>query len=332
MNSLLFKIRYKPVFCILQCILLLSGCSKKEENFIATEQQLGEYLFFDPILSRDSTISCATCHKPELAFADNVPLSKGVHARTGNRNSPSVMNQTNRNVYFWDGRSESLEDQSLIPIENPAEMDLPATVLVRRLLNNKIYKNAFLNVYEKLPSKELISKAIASYERTLETNNTAFDKYMNGDDTASFSESAKRGLNIFNTKGKCFDCHFGVDFTGNDQFRNIGLYNGKELNDKGRYLISNKEKDLGKFKTPGLRNIAITAPYMHNGMHKTLREVIDYYDTPDKFVGNSINRDTLLSRPLGLSETEKKDLENFLLSLTDARFLKSSLAIAKKEK
>ena len=111
-----------------------------------------------------------------------------------------------------------------------------------------------------------------------------------------------------------------MDFTGNDQFRNIGIYNGKNLNDVGRFKISGKQKDLGAFKVPGLRNIAQTAPYMHNGMHKTLREVIDYYNNPDAFIPDAINRDTLLRKPLGLTEEEKKDLENFMLSLSDRRF------------
>ncbi len=322
MNANLLCLRYKLV-CVILILSFLTGCFKKEsEKLIATEQQLGKALFFDVILSRDSTISCASCHKPEFAFSDNVALSKGVYGKTGNRNTPSVMNQTNRNVYFWDGRSETLEEQALAPIENVVEMDLPGTILVQRLLKNEIYRTAFLNVYGKDPSKVLIASAIVAYERTLETNKSPFDKYMSGEDTTLFSESAKRGLRIFNTKGKCFDCHFGVDFTGNDDYKNIGLYNGKELNDKGRFLISNKAKDLGRFKIPGLRNIAQTAPYMHNGMHNTLREVIDYYDMPDKFVGNGVNRDTLLSKPLGLTEGDKKDLENFLLSLSDDRFVK----------
>ena len=143
-----------------------------------------------------------------------------------------------------------------------------------------------------------------------------------GDDSTAISASAKRGLDVFNGKGNCFDCHFGIDFTGNDQFRNIGLYNGKDLNDKGRFDVTGKESDLGRFKVPGLRNIAMTAPYMHNGMHKTLMEVIEYYNEPDKFVKNSINRDSLLNKPLGLTQEEKKDLENFLLTLTDERFKK----------
>jgi cytochrome c peroxidase len=308
---------------LIPCLLLLIACSNtKQEKIFGTEAQLGEALFFDPMLSRDSTISCASCHKPEFAFADNTPVSVGVYHQKGGRNTPSSMNQSNRNAYFWDGRAETLEEQALGPIENPVEMDLPISMAVRRLAQSEKYRNAFYSIYGKQPSSELLARAIAAYEKTLETNNSSFDNYMNGTDTSLFSESAKRGLNLFNGKAKCFDCHFGVDFTGNDQYKNIGLYNGKELNDKGRIVISGKEKDLGSFKTPGLRNIAMTAPYMHNGMFKTLMEVIEHYDQPDKFVKGAINRDTTMNKPLNLTATEKKDLENFMLSLTDAQFLK----------
>lgn len=304
-------------------LFLLIACSNtKTEKTFGTEAQLGEGLFFEPILSRDSTISCASCHKPEFSFADNTPVSVGVYHQKGGRNTPSAMNQSERNFYFWDGRAETLEQQALGPVENPVEMDLPISIAVRRLIKNEKYRNAFYSIYGKQPSPELLAKAITAYEKTLETNNSAFDNYMNGKDTTLFSESAKRGLNLFNGKAKCFDCHFGVDFTGGDQFKNIGLYNGKELNDKGRSAISGKEKDLGAFKIPGLRNIAITAPYMHNGMFKTLMEVIEHYDQPDKFVQGAINRDASMNKPLELTATEKKDLENFMFSLTDVRFLK----------
>lgn len=303
-------------------VLLLSACNSGPEELILSEIELGKKLFFDSILSRDYSITCASCHKPEFAFADNVAKSIGVYNQAGSRNTPSAMNQTDRNFYFWDGRAETLEQQALGPIENPKEMDLPLSIAIRRLKENETYRNAFYSIYGKTPSRELLASAIAAYERTLETDNSPFDKYMQGTDTSLFSESAKRGLNLFNNKAKCFDCHFGVDFTGSDQFKNIGIYNGKDLNDVGRYAITGNKKDLGAFKIPGLRNIAQTAPYMHNGMHKTLKEVIDYYDEPDKFIGNAINRDTLLSQPLGLTEEEKKDLENFLLSLSDERFSK----------
>ncbi|MDP3558683.1 MAG: cytochrome c peroxidase [Bacteroidota bacterium] len=308
---------------LIPALLLLFSCSNnKTEKIFGTEAQLGEALYFDPILSRDSTISCASCHKPEFAFADNMPVSVGIYHQKGGRNTPSSMNQTERNSYFWDGRAETLEEQALGPIENPVEMDFPISLAIRRLIKTEKYRNAFVSIYGKQPNPELLAKALSAFEKTLETNNSAFDHYMNGDDTTLFSESAKRGLNLFNGKAKCFDCHFGVDFSGNDQFKNIGLYNDKELKDKGRIEISGKAKDLGSFKIPGLRNIAMTAPYMHNGMFKTLMEVIEHYDQPDKFVKGSINRDTIMNKPLGLTATEKKDLENFMLSLTDARFLK----------
>jgi len=310
-------------FTLFICLIFLNACKQEaKEKIIITESELGEKLFFDPILSRDSSISCASCHIPEFAFADTSIFSKGVFNRVGTRNTPSVMNQVDRNFYFWDGRAETLEEQALGPMENHVEMDFPLTLSIRRLIKSKEYMRAFQHVYGQAPSKILLAQAIAAYEKTLETSNTVFDKYISEEDTTLMSASAKRGLLVFNTKGKCFDCHFGVDFTGNERFKNIGLYNGKELNDKGRFTITENQKDLGAFKVPGLRNIAHSAPYMHNGQFKTLRQVIDYYDNPDKFISNSINRDTLLKKPLGLSETDKKDLENFLLSLSDERFLK----------
>jgi cytochrome c peroxidase len=304
-------------------VLFLFNCTPDNTFSLkepATVAELGELLFFDPVLSKDSSIACASCHKPEFAFADNTPFSKGVGGKMGGRNTPPAMNLSSRNFFFWDGRSETLEDQCRGPIENPIEMDLPVSEVVKRLYRHSQYVRFFMRLYGKQPNAENITNAIAEFERTLETNNTAFDDYMNGKDTTQFSASAKRGQQLFNVKGKCFDCHFGPDFTG-DQFRNIGLFNGKDLNDSGRFIVTKKPADLGKFKTPGLRNISVTAPYMHNGMFKTLREVIDYYDTPDNFVKNSENRDTLLNKPLNLTETEKKDLENFLLTLTDRRFL-----------
>lgn len=292
------------------------------------EATLGELLFFDPILSVDSTISCASCHKPELAFSDDNPVSKGVGGKRGMRNAPSTMNQSARNFQFWDGRNETLEEQALGPIENPVEMNFPVSELINRLYKHKQYLRFFDKIYGEKPSRKNIALAIAAYERTLETDDTPFDDYMQEGDTTEFGISEQRGQVIFNEKGKCFDCHFGPDFTA-DQFRNIGLFNGKNLNDSGRFIVTRKLNDLGKFKTPGLRNIAITAPYMHNGMHKTLREVIDYYDEPDKFIKNSINRDTLLIKPLHLTEVEKKDLENFLMSLTDRRFVKKTAHVSK---
>lgn len=315
--------KYYPLF-ILFILLSFSFCSQEKKETIKLKEpgsvsELGELLFFDPILSSDSTISCSSCHKPQFAFADNVPFSFGVDSLKGNRNTPSAMNLGERFFFFHDGRAESLEEQAKGPIENPIEMNLPLSVAIERLKRHQQYNDFFIKLFKRRATKEDLMVALAEYERGLETADTPFDDYMSGIDTLSFSASAKRGRLIFNHKAKCFDCHFGPDFTA-DQFRNIGLFNAKNLNDSGRYLITKIAEDVGKFKTPGLRNILVTAPYMHNGMFKTIREVIEYYNNPDNFISNSINRDTLLSKPLNLTESEKKDLESFLISLTDRRF------------
>ncbi len=286
-----------------------------------TIEELGELLFNDSLLSRGNQISCASCHKPNHAFADDVAFSFGVDSAMGSRNTPSAMNQASRNFFFHDGRSESLEDQAVGPIENPIEMDIPLSEVVRKLNKHPQYPQFFSSIFGKQANKQNVVDALVAYEKSLETSNSAFDNYMNGKDTTLFTEAAKRGQKIFNVKGKCFDCHFGPDFTG-DEFRNIGLFNGQNLNDSGRYVVTKRLRDIGRFKVPGLRNSAITKPYMHNGQFKTLMQVIDYYNEPNKVVSNSINRDTLLSKPLNLTAKEKKDLEAFLESLTDKQFLK----------
>jgi cytochrome c peroxidase len=287
----------------------------------ATKEQLGEKLFFDNILSADRSISCASCHIPEHGFADTTPTSTGVGGRKGLRNTPSCANMGDRPYFFYDGRAGSLEDQVHFPIEDSNEMSLPMKEAVRRLRANKEYVKWFGKLYKSLPTEKNISEAIAAYERTLETSNTPFDRYMSGNDTA-ITESAKRGRELFmSDKAKCFDCHFSPDFTG-DEFRNIGLFDSVRLTDEGRYKITRNPTDLGKFKVPGLRNVGVTAPYMHNGMFANLREVIEYYDDPYKIVAHPVNIDTLLQKPLGLTAQEKDDLEAFLHTLTDDRFRK----------
>jgi cytochrome c peroxidase len=309
------------ISCFYAVVNVFTGCSEKPLVVATSETELGKALFFDPILSRDSSISCASCHQPQFAFADNKQFSKGMSGELSTRNTPSIMNLKERQFYFWDGRVATLQEQALAPIENSHEMNMPMSLAIKNIVKNAFYKKSFQIIYGKLPDKDLIAKALAAYEETLETSNSAFDRYVKEKDTISFSQSAKRGLEIFNGKGKCFDCHFGPDFSGNDDFKNIGLYNGQDLNDAGRFLIDNIPKNLGRFKTPGLRNVAQTAPYMHNGMFKNLLAVINYYDNPDKIVANSLNRDTAI-KILNLSEKEKKDLESFLLSLSDEQFLK----------
>jgi cytochrome c peroxidase len=284
---------------------------------INTKAQLGQKLFFDPILSKDRTISCASCHIPAFGFADTLAISLGVNATPGSRNAPTVMNLRGHDPFFWDGRAASLEEQALMPIENPVEMNLPVREAIKRLNNSKVYKPLFLSIFKQLPSSKNLGLALAAYQNTLETDESAFD-------LDEMSASAERGRALFvSDKTKCFDCHNGPDFT-NDDFKNIGLYDGVNLIDKGRYAITKNKEDLGKFKTPGLRNIAVTAPYMHNGMFKTLEEVVEYYDNPYQFVPKPINMDSTLIEPLKLTVEQKKDLVNFLKALTDKQYLKKA--------
>ncbi len=288
---------------------------------IKTKADLGKQLFNEKILSKDSSVSCASCHIPALGFSDSVAFSKGIYGRPTVRNTPSVLNMKNRPYFFWDGRAATLEAQSLMPIAHKNEMGLPISEALERLRNNKLYKYLFLKIFGSLPNAKNLSAALAEFEKTLETENSKFD--FSVDDEIPLTASEERGRQLFiGNKGKCFDCHMGPDFTGDD-FKNIGLFDARTLNDSGRFIITKINNDLGKFKTPGLRNIAITAPYMHNGMFKTLEEVVDYYNNPYSVVQKPINIDTLLQQPLGLTIEEKADLVHFLQTLTDKRFLKS---------
>lgn len=290
-----------------------------------TISQLGEKLFFEKALSRDQSISCASCHIPEFAFADTVAFSKGVGGRLGKRNAPSVMNMASRTAMFYDGRAKNLEDQVHFPVEDPNEMAFTLEQAAKRLKKKKEYKQWFKTVFNEAPNAQNIAKAIAAFEESLETSNTPFDNYMN-DKQPSMSEAAIRGRAVFmSKKAKCFDCHFSPDFTG-DEFRNIGLFDKHQFLDKGRFDVTKDSADLGKFKVPGLRNVAVTPPYMHNGMFNTLEEVVEYYDTPGKFVAQPINADSLLGKPLGLTTQEKSDLVEFMKALTDFRFLKPQTA------
>lgn len=295
-----------------------------------TPAALGSKLFFDPLLSQTRQISCASCHKEAFAFADTSAVSLGIRNQQGVRNTPSVMNTKLQAAFFWDGRATTLEQQALIPIANPIEMGLPVQMAVNRLQNNSAYAADFQAVFHEAPNEHNLAKALAEFERTLETSNSPIDDWLLNDNESAVSASAKRGYALFNgKKANCVQCHFGADFN-NGEFRSIGLYDGQELKDSGRAAITGNPADLGKFKIGALRNVAITAPYMHNGMFKTLREVIDYYNDPDKVVPHAIGRDSLLAKPLHLTEQEKTDLENFLVALTDRRFTEKLKSMQRK--
>jgi cytochrome c peroxidase len=292
--------------------------SLKTPTKVGTKSDLGKKLFFDKRLSKNNQVSCASCHRPEFAFADTSAVSMGVYGRMGKRNSPSVMNMASREVFFYDGRAKTLEEQASFPIQDHNEMDVLVDAAFERIIKDMKYKSFFQKVYGELPNKTNILNAIAEFERTLETS-SPFDKYMAGDENA-ISASAKRGHNLFlNPKNKCFECHFSPDFTG-DEFRNIGLFDGVKYNDSGRYLITRNPNDIGKFKVPGLRNVAVTGPYMHDGSMKTLKEVISYYTDIYQHVPTPINEDSLLRQKVDLSNQDILDIENFLISLTAPQF------------
>lgn len=314
MNKVIYIVLLTLVVIVMQAFVSNKGKAPK------TKAELGKLLFFDTILSRDNSISCASCHKPEFAFADTMAFSRGINNQFTGRNTPTAMNLLDHAPLFYDGRAADLKEQALGPITNPGEMGLSIEEALLRLNSSEKYAAYFQNLFQSKVTKENLGEAIAEFENTLETSNTPFDRSSTGKKNG-MNESAVRGRSIFLKKGKCFDCHRGPDFS-QDDFRNIGLYNDKNLKDKGRFDFTKKVTDIGKFKVPGLRNVAVTAPYMHNGMFKTLREVIDYYDNPQNTVPDAIGKDSLLAEPLNLSEQEKQDLEAFLNALTDDRFLK----------
>lgn len=302
------------VFMAIYCLVAFTAASVRY-----SKAKLGEKLFSEKILSKDSSISCSSCHLPNHGFADTVALSIGIYGRPTTRNTPSVLNMKNRPYYFWDGRARSLEQQSLMPISHPDEMGLPVKEAVTRLNRTKTYRDLFMKTFGELPNTTNLAAAFAEFEKTLETDSSRFD--LSFDDSTLMTEQEERGRKLFvSEKTKCFDCHKRQDFT-TDEFANIGLYDGKNLKDVGRYKITRKKEDLGKFKTPGLRNIAVTAPYMHNGMFATLEEVVEYYNNPGAFIMNPINIDKRLSVPLGLTRQEKADLVAFLKTLTDKRYV-----------
>jgi cytochrome c peroxidase len=306
--------------CGLTFIVIVAFQSISGREEVSTKEELGEKLFFDPILSRGKAISCASCHLPAFAFADTAAFSIGDKGTRVARNSPALTNLSGRTDFFWDGRAASLEDQVLGPLAARDEMDLPIEEAVERLKKDNYYSAAFQKIFKAEVNAKNVLSAIAAFERTLETTDTPYDRYLDGDEKA-LSAAAVRGRMLFIGKANCALCHSGEDFTA-DRFKSIGLFNGKELTDAGRFKITGDSAHIGLFKVPGLRNVAVTAPYMHNAMFKTLREVVQYYNTPDKFVSNSINRDLSLGSSLNLSEAEVDDIVVFLEALTDDRFKK----------
>ncbi len=287
-----------------------------EDNAITPEKvALGWQLFYDTRLSQDETISCASCHVAQAGFADPRTGSVGVGGAVGGRNAPPIINAAFNASQFWDGRSPSLEDQALGPMQNPIEMANTLDAAETRLNAIPGYRQQFREVFgaDRI-SADLVGQSIATFERVVLSGNSPWDRWEQERDSAAVSDAARRGEELFRHKARCAQCHTGSNYTDadGDLFHNIGVGMENPVPDLGRYEVTGQEEDRGAFKTPTLRNVAETGPYMHDGSVATLQEVIDFYDRggePNPWLDQKM-------RPLDLSDQEKQDLLTFLQALT----------------
>ena len=290
------------------------------------KKELGKMLFFDPRLSKSKQISCASCHDPELAWGDGRTISYGHNRQTGKRNSPSLLNIGYHSVFFWDGRAASLENQALGPITDPVEMAATETISIKNIKKIKGYKPYFREAFgdEKI-TIERILKAIATYERTITSKKSKFDSFIEGKSDILTDEEVI-GLHLFRTKARCINCH-NTPLFSNQKFHNVGLsYYGRTFEDLGKYNITHKKEDVGKFKTPSLREIGRTAPYMHNGLMPNLEGIIEMYNAGMPRVKPKENQknDSLfpvtdpLLKKLKVTKKEQNALKAFLLTLSSS--------------
>jgi cytochrome c peroxidase len=282
---------------------------------------LGRKMFFDKRLSSDNSVSCATCHDPNAGFADPHPVSIGVKGREGERNSSTVLNVAFMTPLMWDGKALTLEDQSMLPLLSPTEMDIPPQEVATKL-RQQGYSDLFRQAFGEDVTVANLAKALAAYQRTLLAGDSPFDRYLFQKDSHAISASARQGFEVF-LKAKCDACHLimtpglhpfalGHVMFVDGKFHNLGVGTGASKPDPGRYEVTGVLDDWGRFRTPTLRNVAITAPYFHDGSASTLDEVVDFYDKGG--LANS-NLDPAL-HPLHLTAGEKRDLVQFLESLT----------------
>lgn len=299
---------------------------------------LGKKLFFDPILSKDFSISCASCHKPELSFTDDGATSTGVRGLSGNRNSMALVNLAYYKAFFWDARALTLAHQAVFPVEDTLEMDLPWEIATERLNAHEDYKQLFKEAFGvDLITQNEVTKALEQFQKTLLSYNSPFDKFVRGE--KDLSPSQKRGLILFNNEtGDCFHCHqleHELFIHPEKIFTNNGLDVANDyfdFTDLGVGKTTGKIQDNGMFKVPTLRNLTFTAPYMHDGRFETLEEVIDFYNEGPK-ISPTID-DLMLAKAngrlldpekghwgLGLSAEQKQDLISFLHALSDSSFI-----------
>ncbi|WP_321340628.1 cytochrome c peroxidase [Breoghania sp.] len=284
---------------------------------------LGERLFEDPILSGSGQIACQSCHNSELGWGDGLRTSFGHNRQRGRRNAPAVINGSHRESLFWDGRAATLEDQALLPIINPVEMAADLDEVLDRLIAHEEYPALFADVFEdRAITGDRLASALAAFQRSLERP-TRFDRFLEGRRDL-LSDRQIRGLHLFRTKARCMTCHHGPTLS-DGKFHNLGLtYYGRELEDLGRYEVTGKPEDVGAFATPSLRHVAASAPYMHNGIVRSLRMVAVLYNngggkevprTPEQKADPLFPKRSEHIRPLNLTGQEISDLVAFLQAL-----------------
>lgn len=310
---------------ILLLITVIYSCKNQEvkvdEKYdlspIEIEKQrveLGRRLFFDTRLSSDNSISCASCHLPELAFTDGKSLSEGVNGHLSMRNAPSILNVKDFHVFMYDAHITNLEEQALVPIHDTNEMNSSFKQIINKLKNDDYYNSNAKKLFNRNFDEWVITRSLSAFEKTLVSNNSRFDQFLNGNESA-LNESEKAGWKLFSESFNCIKCHQLPHFT-NELAENNGLYKLYDI-DKGRFRIHHDSSDIGKFKVPSLRNIELTAPYMHDGSISTLDEVINHYREGGK---KHFNQSPLI-QPLKINESQKNQLISFLFSLTDTSYL-----------
>ena len=275
--------------------------------------ELGKLLYFDPRLSKDSTISCATCHNPKEGWSERRMTSEGINGQIGTRNSPTIINSAYHPTQFWDGRAATLEEQALGPVENPIEMGHKLDVCVKGLSAIPEYTSRFKAVFDTGVTKEGIGKAIAAFERTILSGNSLYDRFQAGDATA-LNDAQRRGLEVFRRKGRCSMCHTPPTFSSG-RYYNAGVDAAKPKPDAGRHDVTKKDRDFGKFRVPHLRDLVDTAPYFHDGSGATLRKAVDL------MAGGGRDNPHLSSmikavRKAELTDQDREDLVEFLKALS----------------
>ncbi len=282
----------------------------KDHPSTSARVALGRKLFFDPILSENNAMACASCHHPDHGFTSPDGTPRGLRGQVLSRRAPTLFNRDYGQAFFWDGRAKSLEEQALIPIANPEEMGSSIAAALKRLEANADYKSKFAAAFDDGLTEKNLANAIAAFERQLRRGNSGLDRFRKNGERGAMTTEERHGLWLYESKGGCWRCHVGANFS-DEKFHNTGVSWGKEPLDLGRFTVTHENADRGRFKTPTLRGVALTAPYMHDGSLKTLQEVVEFYSRGCRA---NPNLDPMI-QPLNLSKDEIDDLIAFLKSL-----------------